>query len=92
MESRSEDIVIELRVKQAGEQIVKALRESLLPEVLSQPDRKRGEVEVKEDGEELVVRIRSKSFSGARALFNAYVYLLMSALQVITSSGHDGEN
>ena len=81
--SKKSEYKLRIIVESPEEKALKALYQSLLPETLSQPDRKRGDVKITVVGRRLIIEIESASASGARALFNAYIYLLMTALQVI---------
>ncbi len=74
---------LRIAVEPLEEKTLRALYQSLLPEAVSQPDRKRGNVRITAVDRRLVIEIESATASGARALFNAYIYLLMTALQVI---------
>ena len=82
---------ITIRLSGLEDRVAKSLYTSLLPETLSQPDRKRGEALVKLDNNTVIIYINSTSVSGARALFNAYVYLLMSALNSIIDTGKNND-
>jgi tRNA threonylcarbamoyladenosine modification (KEOPS) complex Pcc1 subunit len=77
----------EIIVTDPNYSLLKALYASLSPETLSIVDRKRGKVEVKVYREgragKLVIKIESKTMGGFRSLFNAYVYLLKTAIEVI---------
>ena len=83
---RGVEILIEIAVTGIDANVKRAVKESLLPELASQPDRKRGEAYLEEKTGGLSIVIRSSSVSGARALFNAYIYLLMTAFKSIDSS------
>ena len=78
----------EITITDADYSLLNTLYLALSPETASIIDRKRGKVEINMDSGEkgsgkLVVRIESRTIGGFRSLFNAYVYLLKTAIEVI---------
>ncbi len=78
-----DQVSLEIRIEGLDEKTVKTLYKSLLPEIKSQPDKKRGKIELKGEKGQIVISMSSSDAGDLRALFNAYIYLLITALEVI---------
>ncbi len=76
-------IRVSIKIKGVDEESSRVIEKSLKPEVESQVDAKRGSVKLLKENNFFVIEIESGSSSGARALFNAYIYLLKTIFDVL---------
>jgi len=83
--SRSVKIRMKIIIQPEDEADLVAVCKAIAPEVSSLADKKRGEVAAECSGDRLVIEISCGSASDARALLNAYAYLLGSLAKVMTS-------
>jgi len=78
-----DQVSLEIVIEGLDEKKVKTLYKSILPEIKSQPDKKRGKIELKSGEGRIIISMSSSDAGDLRALFNAYIYLLITALEVI---------
>ncbi len=81
----------ELRVCLDDDRMIESLKKAIEPETKSQADLKRGKAHVKKISSPcngIAVNIESQTSSGFKALFNAYVYLLETAIEVLEANSN----
>ncbi len=86
MEDHQAPLEAKIEITFNNPQHLSAIYKSLLPETLSPVDMKRGRVEISAyttPQPTLTLTIKAKNTSSFKALLNAYIYLLKTAIDVL---------